>query len=264
MGRTRGRHRGRLALATLVVAAAVVVYVKLGPPSDSTCSFGSGGSYSLAAQQVDEASIIAAVAERLGLPDHAVTVALATALQETKLRNLPYGDEDSVGLFQQRPSEGWGTRAEILNPIYAATAFYQRLVQVPDWQTLPVTDAAQMVQHSADPLAYAQWATEARTLAVALTGEVPAGLSCSVHSYRGAPTSAAVGAREQAELGVPGFGVPVGTTRGWQLAMWAVAHAYDDHLRAVSFDERTWTSGVGWHRAPSATPDEVTVQTAGP
>ncbi len=262
MGRARGR--GRLALALAVLVAAVVAYVKLGPPSDSTCSFGSGGSYTLAAQQVDEASIIAGVAERLGLPDHAVTVALATSLQETKLRNLPYGDKDSVGLFQQRPSEGWGTRAEILNPVYAATAFYQRLVQVPGWQTMPVTDAAQLVQHSADPLAYAQWATEARTLAVALTGEVPAGLSCTVRSYRAAPTPAAVSTREEVELGAPGFGVPVSAKRGWELAAWAVAHAYDDHLRAVSFDDRTWTSGAGWRPAASASPDEVTVQTARP
>lgn len=265
--RTSGRRRAplALALAVLTVAAAVVVYMRFGPPSDSTCSFGQAGSYTLAAQQADEASIIAAVAERLGLPDHAVTVALATSLQESKLRNLSYGDKDSVGLFQQRPSEGWGTRAEILDPVYAATAFYRRLVQVPGWQTMPVTDAAQMVQHSDAPLAYGQWATEARTLARALTGEVPAGLSCTVRSYHaGAPTAAALDTAEKTDLGQPGFGVPVSAKRGWELATWAVAHAYDDHVRAVSFAGRTWTSGVGWHRAASAAPDVVTVRSAGP
>ena len=84
-----------------------------------------------------------------------MTVALAAALQESNLLNLPYGDRDSLGLFQQRPSQGWGTAAQILDPAYAASAFYARLVDVPGWESLPVTQAAQLVQSSADPGAYA-------------------------------------------------------------------------------------------------------------
>jgi len=109
------------------------------------------------------------VGKRLGLADHAVSVALATALQESKLRNLNYGDRDSLGLFQQRPSQGWGPPAKILVPRLAAAAFSTRLRSVPGWQTLPVADAAQAVQHSASAAAYAPWETEARLLARTLT-----------------------------------------------------------------------------------------------
>jgi hypothetical protein len=102
------------------------------------------------------------------MANHAVTVALAASLQETQLRNLPYGDLDSVGLFQQRPSQGWGTVAQIMDPNYAAAAFYDHLAQVSGWQTMAVTEAAQLVQHSAAPNAYASWEAEARSLASAL------------------------------------------------------------------------------------------------
>ncbi|MFL6053788.1 MAG: hypothetical protein ACJ72W_12870 [Actinoallomurus sp.] len=105
------------------------------------------------------------------MPDHAVTVALATAMQESRLKDLPGGDRDSAGLFQQRPSQGWGTHAQIVDPVHAATAFYQRLKTLPGWKQLSVTEAAQDVQHSATPDAYAQWEPQARAIASALTGE---------------------------------------------------------------------------------------------
>ena len=121
--------------------------------------------YTLDVEQAASATTIAAVGKRLGLPDHAVTVALAAALQESQLRNLAYGDRDSLGLFQQRPSQGWGTATEILTPSYAAAAFFRALQRIPSWETLPITDAAQKVQLSGAPTAYAKWETEARTLA---------------------------------------------------------------------------------------------------
>ena len=118
--------------------------------------------------QVQNATEIAKVAVERGLPPHAVTVALATALQESNLLNLNYGDRDSLGLFQQRPSTGWGTPAQVMNPHYAAGKFFDALVQVPNWQNLPVTVAAQTVQVSAFPDAYAKWQPLATSLAQAV------------------------------------------------------------------------------------------------
>jgi len=123
--------------------------------------------YTLDIDQAANSTTIAAVGKRLGLPNHAVTVALAAALQESRLRNLPYGDRDSLGLFQQRPSQGWGTSAEILTPSYAAAAFFRELIRVNGWATLPITVAAQEVQRSGAPTAYAQWEPQARALAMA-------------------------------------------------------------------------------------------------
>jgi hypothetical protein len=85
-------------------------------------------------------------------------------MQESGLRNLDFGDRDSLGLFQQRPSQGWGTPAQILDPTYAATKFYQKLIAVPGWRQLPLTVAAQRVQVSAYPDAYAKWEPDARAV----------------------------------------------------------------------------------------------------
>lgn len=137
-----------------------------------------GTVYSMDPEQLLNASIIADVAMRRRLPDRAVLVALATAVQESKLRNLDYGDSDSVGLFQQRPSQGWGTREQILVPTYAAGKFFDALVKVPGWQTLSVARAAQAVQHSAFPDAYGSWEPRATALSAALTGQTTGQLTC--------------------------------------------------------------------------------------
>jgi cell wall-associated NlpC family hydrolase len=107
------------------------------------------------------------------LPARAWVIALATAQQESTLTNLDHGDRDSLGLFQQRPSQGWGTPAQIMDPIYAATKFYEHLVQVPNWQTIPLTEAAQAVQRSAFPNAYAQWEPLANALVETLVRSLP-------------------------------------------------------------------------------------------
>src|SRR5579863_2836609 len=151
----RGRRRrlGRLVTALVVAGAAAGGAVAISSALahkkvTAACTIAptSGARFELAPDQGQNAAIIAAVGRKMGLPDHAATVALATALQESQLRNLPYGDLDSVGLFQQRPSQGWGTRQQLLDPVYAATAFYTRLTQIPGWQSMSVTDAAQAVQ----------------------------------------------------------------------------------------------------------------------
>jgi hypothetical protein len=205
--------------------------------------------------QVTLASDLAAVGLRMGLPDHAITVVLATAMQESGLRNLPAGDRDSVGVLQQRPSQGWGSRAELLDPSFAASAFYRRLVQVPSWERLDVTAAAQAVQRSARPDAYAQWAPEARALAKAFTGEVGAALSCQgVRSGRSVG-QAGVRAAEAAAIGGPALGSTVATAPGWAAATWLVAHAGGLGVTAVSFAGERWSRTDGdWKPAPPVRP----------
>ena len=130
-------------------------------PATSACNAapaqGTAAAASLSAAQTGDARIIYDVSASMGLPQQAAVIAIATAYQESKLYNLSYGTSDSLGLFQQRPSQGWGTPAQLMQPVYAATAFYTALIQVPGWQNLPLTVAAQDVQHSAHPGAYAQW-----------------------------------------------------------------------------------------------------------
>ena len=176
-----------LVVALIAAIVAVPLWHALQPKksaADALCSTTgtatetSAIAYTLTPTQAANAATIAAVGRRNGLPDHAVTVALATALQESKLINLPYGDRDSIGLFQQRPSQGWGTPQQLQDPVYAAQAFYERLVKVPGWQTAAVTTAAQAVQRSGAPYAYADWEPEARALARAFTGEAAAGFTC--------------------------------------------------------------------------------------
>lgn len=126
-------------------------------PSCLVTGPGRGGPIRLDPAQVTNAQIMVGVARQNGLPLRAAVIAVATAKQESDLHNLAYGDRDSLGLFQQRPSQGWGTPQQILNPVRASSRFYARLVTVPGWETLPLTVAAQAVQRSANATAYAQW-----------------------------------------------------------------------------------------------------------
>ena len=146
----------------LAVAAWFVTTRAWGTPSDPACRVVAGTQvYRLDREQVANAMIITDAARRTGLEHHAVTVALAAAIQESQLRNLTHGDRDSLGLFQQRPSQGWGNPAQILDPHYAAMEFFRTLARVDQWQTMPVTDAVQLVQRSATPTAYAASEAEA-------------------------------------------------------------------------------------------------------
>lgn len=122
--------------------------------------------------QVSNAAVIVAVGKRLGVPARGQVIAVAAALQESDLINVDHGDRDSLGLFQQRPSQGWGAPAQIMNPGYAATAFYEHLLAVGDWAQLSVNDAAQAVQHSATPQAYGRHETAARQIVAALADAI--------------------------------------------------------------------------------------------
>lgn len=121
-------------------------------------------------EQLADATTIYQVSVTLGLPPYAAQIAIATALQESSLININYGDRDSLGLFQQRPSQGWGTPAQIMDPVYASTKFYEALVKIPRWQTIPLWQAAQAVQRSAFPYAYAKWTYPAGYLVATVSG----------------------------------------------------------------------------------------------
>src|SRR3954471_20445971 len=181
------RRRGRPVLVTLLILILIVGAAgslwwrgSIGTlPIRPHCTARAlGNSAELDPEQAGNAAVIASIAVRRGLPPRAATIGIATALQESKLVNLPGGDRDSLGLFQQRPSQGWGTPAQIRDPVYATNAFYDVLVKVEGYQSLPITAAAQKVQRSAFPAAYAEHEPEARVLASALTGYSPAGLAC--------------------------------------------------------------------------------------
>jgi hypothetical protein len=124
-------------------------------------------------EQLRNSAAIVEVGQRLGVAPYGWTIALATAMQESGLRNLTWGDRDSLGLFQQRPSQGWGSAAQILDPVYAAGRFYRGLLDVPGWRDMPLTAAAQAVQRSAFPFAYARHEQLAATLVQRLTHEDP-------------------------------------------------------------------------------------------
>jgi hypothetical protein len=182
------RRRGRLfrissAFVVLLAVAGylVVQYVtggRGGPGCKVVSGKNNGQEYEFSQEQTMNAATIAAVGTGRGMPERAVTIALATALQESQLVNIQHGDLDSLGLFQQRPSQGWGTKKEILDPTYAAGVFYEHLSKVDDYRKLPLTVAAQRVQRSGYPEAYAKHEPEATLLSAALTGQAAATLTC--------------------------------------------------------------------------------------
>ncbi|MEU7758115.1 hypothetical protein [Micromonospora aurantiaca (nom. illeg.)] len=119
-------------------------------------------------EQTKNVKAIIAATKKAGMDERAAVVSIATALQESKLENLGHlgdrNDHDSQGLFQQRPSSGWGTVEQITDPEYSTTAFLKGLKQVDGWQDMPLTKAAQTVQVSAYPDHYAQWEQQAADL----------------------------------------------------------------------------------------------------
>ncbi|MFC7908289.1 C40 family peptidase [Streptomyces nigra] len=127
----------------------------------------------LPAEQIPNAQTIVATGISLDVPKKGQIIALATAMQESRLRNLNSGDRDSLGLFQQRPSQGWGTAQQIRDPVYASERFYKALLKVDGWQQMKVTQAAQAVQKSGYPDAYAQWEDLATALQKAIAATFP-------------------------------------------------------------------------------------------
>jgi len=198
-------------------------------------------------EQAHFASIIAGVAVRRGLPPRAASIALATAYQETGIRNLDYGDRDSVGLFQQRSSQGWGTKKQLMDPDYAAGKFYDALVKINNWQTDDINDVAQKVQRSGHPEAYNDHETDARVLASALTGQSPAGFSCLDRSGTAGDTKGLRSALQQTfgnvDDSADGSMITIragSTRRAWAYAHYAVANASLYGVTTVKIKNRSW------------------------
>lgn len=225
-------------------------------------------------EQARWSSLMAAIGLRRGLPPRATTIAIATAFQESKLHNIDYGDRDSVGLFQQRPSQGWGTVEQISDPHYSIGRFYDGLVKVKGYASMSITAAAQKVQRSAYPGAYAQHENDARALASALTGYSPASFSCQVNVSQSGnvdrvnrDVQAAFGkttvSPDKVKLSYPMSGLSANKkSRGWALAQYLVANAAQLQIAGISFDGRTWTaeaSPKGWVEDSTAGADTVKV-----
>ena len=180
----RGRGATLLTLAALGVVGitgyAVLNHVPRLLGGDGCTAQVDGRTVELSVEQAENAALITAISIRRGMPARAASIALATAYQESKIYNLDSGDRDSLGIFQQRPSQGWGTREEILNPYYSTNAFYDALARVEGYESMRVTVAAQTVQRSGFPEAYADHEADARVLASALTGNSPRSFSCDL------------------------------------------------------------------------------------
>lgn len=246
-----------LAALVVLVATGLVVLLAIKPAiqllRQTGCSAGTPGQpVALSPGQAAIAATIAGVASRMHMPDRAVAIAYATAWQESKLSNLDYGTLDSVGVFQQRPSEGWGTAREIENPVYATTRFLAALARVPHYRRLPIDQAAQDVQRSADGAAYGQYALTGTDMAAAFTGTVPHGVWCSYGSGVGRPRLAAARrALDEAfgRLPVRLSADPAGRVavsniqQGWAIASWLVANASGYGITSVRYDGYQWRSG---------------------
>ena len=152
-------------------AAAALIAYAASTQSDCVAPAAAQGNWSQwSATQVTNAATIVRTGQADRVPLYGQVIAVATAMQESSLVNLDHGDRDSLGLFQQRPSQGWGTPAQIMNPVYASGQFYAHLLAVPGWQDLALTVAAQDVQNSGYPGAYAKWQADAADLVAHITG----------------------------------------------------------------------------------------------
>ena len=209
-------------------------------------------SVSFRPDQMHHASTIVLLAEKRGLPARAGTIALATAIQESKLRNLSYGDRDSVGLFQQRPSQGWGTEEQLQDPVFATNAFYDALVKVDGWADARITEIAQEVQRSAYPEAYGDHELEGRVIASTMTGHSPGGFACRLDAPDTTGRPDTFVAALDAETGHParpnGQVITVDAAderQAWAVGAWSVAQAKARNVTSVRVGDRTWTRGAG-------------------
>ena len=270
-----------LALGGLALAARYAFErITATPPPAPGCQAGPNAeSISLDPGQAAIATMIAGVADRRHLPKEALTIALATAMQESDLENLDYGDRDSLGVFQQRPSQGWGTPAEIENPVYATTRFYEALVKVPKYTKIPLYVAAQDVQHSADGSAYETQAYVAGLLAGYLTGSPTAdtrevtcwytpasGQRADVKGTRAglAQTFGPAGRSEvvvrETTASYDILEVEAQPKDTWAVAAWLVTHAQEYRISEVRYAGYRWEAAdgsMGWQRDPGQSSNTI-------
>lgn len=275
----RSRFIVLLALV-LIAGAALAVWRGSGPlPDPEGCRVTVGErTVMLQPEQAENATLIAAIGMKRGLLARGVSIALATAYQESKIRNLDHGDRDSLGIFQQRPSQGWGTAAQVTDPFYSINKFYEALAKIDGYESMRITVAAQKVQRSGYPEAYEPHAADARALASALTGYSPGGrFTCVVDEVTDPGNAASVRTlltRAYGDLDIARTGqrqdlvVTVGSgdaghRKGWSIAQFLLAHAAKQHIHSVSFDGLSWTPGgdsqKGWQKAPTAKANKIRI-----
>ncbi|RAY14476.1 hypothetical protein DPM19_16115 [Actinomadura craniellae] len=220
-------------------------------------------------EQAANSGTIAAVAHRKNLPERAVVIAYATAIQESHIRNLPGGDRDSVGIFQQRPSQGWGRIDQLRDPVYSTSKFYDSLVKVKDYLDRDLHDAAQRVQRSADGRAYAPHEGKAKIIAEGYTGRRPAAVRCWFTPRKRTEPRRAEAVRELrrafgSRLPATGGTVRVPHTRaGWAVASWAVSHAQAFGLTEIQYAGKHWRADHGhdgWTDHSDAPADRVVIR----
>ncbi|WP_017570810.1 hypothetical protein [Nocardiopsis halotolerans] len=242
------------------------------PPPEPGCRLTlSDGEYVMEVPQAANAATVGGVAFSRDLPPEAVTVAYATVWQESSFHNVEYGDRDSLGLFQQRPSQEWGDPEEILDQVYASAAFYDALTEVEGWGDLPVYEAAQAVQRSADGYAYDQHEMLSERMTEVLTGTRGAALTCwydaaGLEELRAAEADPAAAREEMArvfgtdpaDLPLPGDEDPRTGDLGWAMALWAVAHADEYGLTSVAYGDQRWSASDGVEDAEAWTTTEGT------
>jgi hypothetical protein len=217
------------------------------------------GDYEIDTDQASvAATMVGAVTRyRIKLPEHAAVLVLAAALQESKLRNLApgEGDRDSVGVLQQRPSQGWGGgRAAALTDVGEATKeFLDELIKNPRWRTMSVGKAIQLVQRSADPSgeSYAQHEVEAQELADAFLGIKPAAITCDFEAPTVVASARKVAHEASAELGIDtpkAVGPHTVRVPGahWQTVAWFIANGNRLGIEQVAYDGKVWTRTDGW------------------
>ncbi|MBA8794499.1 hypothetical protein FHX74_002118 [Friedmanniella endophytica] len=246
----------------LLLAVGLVIGLRVtgasGPlPGEERCvARASGNSVAVDLDQAHYASIVVGLSVKRDLQPRAASIAMATVYQETGIRNLDYGDRDSVGLFQQRPSQGWGTEKQLMDPWYATGKFYSALVKIDGWEDADITTIAQRVQISAHPDAYRAHERDGRILASTLTGQSPAGFTCLVRGHApGQPGQLRTAMTKT--FGVRDFGAGPGaapatgsrvsvtapdTGDAWAYAQFAVANAKLYGISKVAVDGRSWTS----------------------
>ncbi|GAA6524436.1 hypothetical protein [Intrasporangium sp. DVR] len=272
----RRRRRGRVALLIVLVLVAGGGWLASRFLYDSVrtqrCTITAAGmTESFDPEQTGNAALIAALSIKRDLPPRAATIALTTAYQESKILNITYGDRDSLGLFQQRPSQGWGTKKQILDPVYSTNKFYDALVKVKDYEKADITEIAQKVQRSGFPEAYRDHEGQGRVLASALTGHSPAGLSCTLDEATAGAEPTAVAEALSTEMGVTraeaadrALTVTAPDQRtAWAVAHWSVARAAQLGVTGVSVGERAWDREAGddgWSEGAASTTVTITLR----
>ena len=268
-GRRVGLGVGVVVIAVLLIIGVLVVVRVTGAagplPGEERCVGRAGGNtVAVDLDQAHYASVIVGLSVRRDLPPRAGSIAMATVYQESDIRNLDYGDRDSIGLFQQRPSQGWGSEKQLLDPYYSTGKFYDALVKIHGWQDEDITTIAQKIQVSGHPDAYRDHEQDGRVLASTLAGETHASFSCLVRggsAGQPAQLKSALSKTFGVKAARSGSTVTIKATStdiAWAYAHFCVANAKQYGVTRVELGGRSWTT------SSTGLPSWVSVKTPGP